>query len=48
MHQGIWTNEDGSMDSEKFLNMEPKATEINNLGSDTSVFVNELSAITTI
>ena len=46
--QKIWTNEDGSMDSEKFLNMEPKATEINNLGSDNSIFVNKLSAITTL
>ena len=46
--QKIWTNEDGSMDSEKFLHTEPKATEINNLGSDNSIFVSELSAITTL
>ena len=43
-----WTNEDGSHNNEKFCLLEPKATEIHNITDDNSVFVNELSSITTL
>jgi hypothetical protein len=43
-----WTNDDGSHDSEKFCLLEPKATEIHNITDDNSVFVSELSSITTL
>lgn len=35
------------IDSFKFTIMEPKASEINNISSDNSVFVNELTTMTT-
>ena len=41
-----WTNDDGSQDTEKFFRLNGKATEINNLKNDNSVFVSTLSTIT--
>jgi len=40
-------NEDGTYDSENFILLQPKASEINFISKDNSVFVNELSTITT-
>ena len=45
--QKWWTKDDGDIDSLKFTIMEPKASEINNISSDNSVFVNELTTMTT-
>jgi cell division protein FtsB len=40
-------NEDGTYDSENFILLQPKASEINFISKDNSVFVSELSTITT-
>lgn len=44
--QKSWTNDEGDFDMEKFQALEPKATEINNISNDNSVFVNELTNMT--
>lgn len=44
--QQWWTKDDGDVDTFKFTIMEPKASEINNITSDNSVFVNELTNMT--
>ena len=43
-----WTNKDGSQDIEKFLELEQKASEINSIKTDNSIFINELSYRTSI
>jgi len=45
--QEWWTKDDGEVDGHKFIIMEPKASEIHNISSDNSIFVNELTNITT-
>jgi hypothetical protein len=40
-----WTNNDGSQDTEKFMNLVTPSSEISSLHKDNSVFVNELSTI---
>lgn len=41
-----WTTEDGKIDAEKFVSIEPMSAEIQTIMTDNSVFANELSTIT--
>lgn len=43
-----FVNEDGTHNTENFILLQPKATEINYISKDNSVFVNELSNITNV
>ena len=44
----LWTNDDGTQNTEKFIIFEPKINEINNINNDNTVFVKELAKYTTI
>jgi hypothetical protein len=46
--QNYWTNEDGTVDEEKLSSMISKASEINFMKDDNTVFKNELATITSI
>jgi len=46
--QNYWTNEDGTIDDEKLSNMISKASEINFMKDDNTVFKNELATMTSM
>ena len=46
--QQFWTNEDGSIDQDKFLSIVEKASEIKNIKDDNTIFKNELANMTSM
>ena len=46
--QQFWTNEDGSIDQDKFLSIVEKASEIKNIKDDNTIFKNELANMTSV
>jgi hypothetical protein len=46
--QQFWTNEDGSIDQDKFLSIIEKASEIKNIKEDNTIFKNELANMTSM
>lgn len=48
MAREFWTNEDGTIDNEKLSNTISKASEINFLKDDNTIFKNELASITSV
>ena len=48
LSQQFWTNEDGTIDQDKFLSIIEKASEIKNLKEDNTIFKNELANMTSV
>jgi hypothetical protein len=48
LSQRFWTNEDGSIDQDKFLSIIEKTSEIKNIKEDNTIFKNELANMTSI
>ena len=48
LSQQFWTNEDGSIDQDKFLSIVEKASEIKNIKDDNTIFKNELANMTSV
>jgi hypothetical protein len=48
LSQQFWTNEDGTIDQDKFLSIIEKASEIKNIKEDNTIFKNELANMTSV
>jgi len=48
LSQQFWTNEDGTIDQDKFLFIIEKASEIKNIEEDNTIFKNELANMTSV